>query len=467
MLTQPHAAHRPHAVAGGVDGRRATPEVGVVVRHPALGAVVELRRLDAVLRQVLQQVEKRCGALGEVRDLGGPVVHLRVDVERVFAAPVGEQILAPATLEVARLTPLPAAGDRDVTAELEELRLQVRVGLTPLEGRHALLGRDGVVQAVAHIEVHPAHQAGEILDVRLPELLVILSLDSREHRLATRCGVRADILVVDVVGRDRQHEGHGIGARDHEAGIRRRERALLGQSHDVRLEAHAVAFDLRDQVEDARRQIAPGALHGQAVVNRADGAPEGAVKLCLHVHLPGLVGGDPHHHHVVGIGHKHLAGHLHAVLRVADLDDARLHVQLAVVVRDGFRGSGEFEQQVADRDVGLLVGGLAVEMRIHQFLGLLILLRVHQRLDLVVIIVGLGVVVVDRAAGPEGRLIERDALMLDPSEHIAAHVAVADEQAVQPHFAGRLVIPENHLPARFGHRLTTGYEHDQHRAGQG
>ena len=103
VLAQPHAAHRPHAVAGGIDGRRAAPEVGVVVGHPAGGSVVQFRRFGAVLGQVFDQVEERSRAFGEVGDLGGPVVHLRVDVERVFAAPVGKQVLAPAALQVAGL----------------------------------------------------------------------------------------------------------------------------------------------------------------------------------------------------------------------------------------------------------------------------------------------------------------------------------------------------------------------------
>ena len=428
-----------------------------MVGHPAIGVVIQLRRLGAGLGEVLDQVEQRARALGEVGDLGGPVVHLRVHVDRVFAAPVGEQVLAPAALQVAGLAACPAAGHRDVAAELEEFRQEVRIGLAFLEGSDSLIGRNAVLPAIPDIQMDPAHQAGEILEMRLLELLEALALDGGENLVASRRGVAADVLVIDIIGRDRQDEGYGIGVLDHQAGIRRRERALLRQGDDIGLEAHSVALDLRDQGEDPGREIAPGAVHGQAVTRGGEFPLEGARQPGLHIHLSGLVGGDFHYHHMVGIGHEHFAGHLDAVLGIMDRDNTRFHVEFTVVIRDRPCSGLEIQKQVAHRDIGLLVGRFPVEMFVHEFLRFLVLLRVHQFLDLVVVLMGVRVVVVVRTAGPEGGFVERDALVLHASEHVAAHVAVADEQAVQPHLAGRLVIPQDHLPAGVGSGLGAGH----------
>jgi hypothetical protein len=42
VLAQPRAAGGPHAVSGGVHRRRAAPEIGVVMDHPAAAVVVSL-----------------------------------------------------------------------------------------------------------------------------------------------------------------------------------------------------------------------------------------------------------------------------------------------------------------------------------------------------------------------------------------------------------------------------------------
>ena len=199
MLAQPYAAHRPHAVARGVHGGRATPEVGVVVGHPTVSAVIQLCRFGSVLRQVFDQVEQRGSTFRKVGDLGRPVVHLGVDVEGIFTAPVGQQVLKPASLEIGGLAALPAAGDSDIPAELEELGLEVGIRLALLEGVDTYIRGLFVLCAITDCEMDAAHQAGEVLEVRLLELLVALALDSSEDLLAASRRIAADVLVIDQV----------------------------------------------------------------------------------------------------------------------------------------------------------------------------------------------------------------------------------------------------------------------------
>ena len=158
---------------------------------------------------------------------------------------------------------------------------------------------------------------------------------------------------------------------------------------------------------------------------------------------------------MVRVGHEHFPGHLYAVLGIVHRHNASFHIQLPVVV-SYFLSFLEIQQQVSHRHVGLLVGGLPVEMLIHQFLRLLVLFLIHQLLDLVIVAVGLRIIVVVRTAGPESGLVERNPLILNPTKYIAAHVAVADEKAVQPHFAAGFIVPQDHLPAGGSGGLGTG-----------
>ena len=149
--------------------------------------------------------------------------------------------------------------------------------------------------------MHAAHQAGEVLEVGLLELLEGLALNGREHLVAARAGVSADILVVHIVRGDSQDEGHRICAAHHQAGVRRGQRSLFRDGHNVRLETHSVALHLGYEVKYPGRKIAPRAVHLKAVAARGYLPPEGAREPGLQVHLAGLVGGYLHHHHVVRI----------------------------------------------------------------------------------------------------------------------------------------------------------------------
>lgn len=75
MLTKPGAAHLPIGPSGATeaevaDKRGLAPDVGVVVRHPAAGAVVDLGGSGAVLTEAFGEIEQRLVALGEVGWLG-------------------------------------------------------------------------------------------------------------------------------------------------------------------------------------------------------------------------------------------------------------------------------------------------------------------------------------------------------------------------------------------------------------
>ena len=101
VQAQPGRAHLPHR--GGhkaVLRRTVAPDVGIVVRHPAGGPVHGAGHLPPVGEHPPHVVKQRQVHLGQVAAFRGPVVHLRVDVDGVLAAPGGVEALAPQALEV-------------------------------------------------------------------------------------------------------------------------------------------------------------------------------------------------------------------------------------------------------------------------------------------------------------------------------------------------------------------------------
>ncbi len=124
---QPGAARRPHAILRSVDRSGGAPQIGVVMRHPAAGAVHLARRPRTGHRQIRHHRRQRVHRLGQVGRERRPVVHLGVDVDGVLAAPRRRHALVPEALQVRRLRTGPRAGDEQVAAVLEVERGQTRI----------------------------------------------------------------------------------------------------------------------------------------------------------------------------------------------------------------------------------------------------------------------------------------------------------------------------------------------------
>ena len=132
VLRQPRAAHRPRrpdrvAFAEAADRRGLPPQVRVVMRRPAAGAVVDARGRRTRGGEFADHLQQRLVTFGQVGGLGRPVVHLGVDVDRVVAAPGGAHLVVPQSLQVGRLRPRTAAGDEEIPAVLEQQRRERRI----------------------------------------------------------------------------------------------------------------------------------------------------------------------------------------------------------------------------------------------------------------------------------------------------------------------------------------------------
>jgi hypothetical protein len=86
-----------------------------------------LRRACARDGKIVESVEERAMAFGEVRDLGGPIVHFRIDVRCVFTVPGWLEGLVPEPLQVGGLPTFAARCDQQIAAVLKKKRYQLRI----------------------------------------------------------------------------------------------------------------------------------------------------------------------------------------------------------------------------------------------------------------------------------------------------------------------------------------------------
>ena len=127
ILAQPRAAPGPHAPIRAVNRPGRAPEVGVVMRHPAARAVLHLSRARAGLGHFQNHLRERFDAFAEVAGLGGPVIHLGVDVDGVFAVPRRRHGIVPQTLQRRGLAAGARTADQQVARELKIQRGELRI----------------------------------------------------------------------------------------------------------------------------------------------------------------------------------------------------------------------------------------------------------------------------------------------------------------------------------------------------
>ena len=194
------------------------PSMGPVARHrsvlwwadPAARAVVHARGDRARDREILHHRHQRLHAFGEIRRLGGPVVHLGVDVDGVLRAPGRQQLVVPQALQVRRLRAGARTADEQVARVLEIQRRELRV-VAGLRIADAHVGRLFARRRCRQFERHAAEQLLMVRDVRRAQR--VESLGGRRLDLRTRGGFRIARHVIEAP------EARGDGD-EHERGVR-------------------------------------------------------------------------------------------------------------------------------------------------------------------------------------------------------------------------------------------------------
>ena len=108
--------------------------------------------------------------------------------------------------------------------------------------------------AIADLQMHPAHQAAEIVHVPAKEGGEILVGGGVQNLLAPGCGVAADVVVVHKAGGQRHDQSDGVGVGDVERGAGSFRPAAFETGNQRRLVAQALACGPRNQAVHARRR---------------------------------------------------------------------------------------------------------------------------------------------------------------------------------------------------------------------
>ena len=324
---KPCASRWPDSPLRTVDRRGGAPQVGVVVRHPAAGAVHLPRRSRAGDRQVGHHRREGIHRLGQVRRQRRPVVHLGVDVDRVLAAPGRRQAVVPDALQVGRLRTRPGAGDEQVASVVEVERRQPWIAASG-KLSHALVGGRGC--RWSQIERDPVEQLLVVAHVRGAQRVEALAPGSVERCADAGAGISADVVEAAIARSGRDEQCDGVGPVDDDAATRAGAGTAGGDDADPCLEAQRAGH--RPAVRRGAATVAVDAAHHQvAAAGGFDRGPLRRLQARLERDLPGPVGREPHHDHLIRRAREGLAREGDAARRVRQARGGGGEIQVAPI----------------------------------------------------------------------------------------------------------------------------------------
>ena len=176
-LAQPGRAQRPvapdHAVlAQAADRVTVAPDIGIVMDHHARRIIIGPGSLFGFGPAGLQQREQRRQAVAQAEQAGAPVIHFRIDIDGIVAAPGRLEMLIPDALQIHRLCPGAGGGDHQVAAIVEKQGIQGLIVTIGIPGQ--------AVEAPQRVEL------AELFGPRHFDLAVQVDLDTLVQRSMVR-----------------------------------------------------------------------------------------------------------------------------------------------------------------------------------------------------------------------------------------------------------------------------------------
>ena len=210
VLAEPCATRGPHAPRS-VHRSGGAPNVGIVVQAPTAGAIHRTGGLATGLRHLACHADEGLVQFAQMGHLGGPIVHLGIDIGGVLAAPRRRYVFVPNALQIGSLTPGLRAGDEQIASELEVEFHKLRV-VTGGKLFHALVCGKIHGGRGTQVETHTVEVVLILLSMCLQKLGIFLALGGSEGGKGTLVGIATDVLIVDKIGANGDEERNGRGS---------------------------------------------------------------------------------------------------------------------------------------------------------------------------------------------------------------------------------------------------------------
>ena len=147
-------------------------------------------------------------AIGQIRQLRRPGVHLGVDVGGVLAAPGGIEVLVPDPLEVGRLRPRPARRDHQVAAVLHVEGDEAGILRPLIERAKTAVHGQALASVRSEVDPEPVEIRAVLGDVVFPDPLEALAFKAVQIFPGPAGRISADVSIIhEIRGRDEIDRG--------------------------------------------------------------------------------------------------------------------------------------------------------------------------------------------------------------------------------------------------------------------
>ena len=119
MLCQPGTSIRPHAEVCSIHRSTGTPYIRIMMCHPTFSIIKNFSSLTACNCQISHHIKERFMRLTQIGYFSRPIIHLRINVNRVFTIPGSIRTMIPDTLKIGRLTTGLRRRNQQITTILE------------------------------------------------------------------------------------------------------------------------------------------------------------------------------------------------------------------------------------------------------------------------------------------------------------------------------------------------------------
>ena len=344
----------------------------------------------------------------QVGRLGGPVVHLYVDVGMHVGVPGGIAHIVPDALQVVGSQKFAVAGDGQIAAVVEiQLLQETCLGIVEVLQRAIVVDEfvGGTVALGIQVQRHTAcvgQEIGNVVLLYVGEALLACGIHTRHHLLAqvvngNTCGTALGIGGKVCAG---SHVHHHLTGTDNLYAVLSGQHMSSAYGHDTHSSLIGHSLQLTVEVGIGQAACICGINHGAGIDVLAGSEGEEQMQLLLAGSLIAC------HHHLVGIADEICAVVDSHVFRAGAMNtaDAFLQVQAAdIVLHLAVLAGQEHATEILHKDAAeVLVLAIATAKALH--------------------VAGL--------TRPEGLLVELDFVLVQASEQATAQLTVTDGQRI-------------------------------------